>query len=228
MAIKAAVFDLDGTLYPYARLIAVTAPLTLRNSRFFAHFARVRVAIRRTRPITDFRALQAELLARSMRIPVAQAGQLIQQVVYEQLEERFRRVRPFPYLAEALRALKESGVRLAVLSDFPVERKLQYLGLAGFWDCALTSEETGYLKPNPEPFQAVAARLALSPGEILFVGDKYLYDILGAHRVGMHTAHLTRVPENHGVADLSFRGYARFAALFEGLRIVGDPHNCQH
>ena len=112
-----------------------------------------------------------------------------------------------------------------MLSDFPVERKLRYLGLDGYWDCALTSEETGYLKPNPEPFLAVAGRLGLPPEQIVFVGDKYLYDVLGAHRVGMRTAHLTRVPENHGVADFSFRGYSRFPALVEQLGNVGKPHN---
>ncbi len=225
MPIMGAIFDLDGTVYPYSRLIANSVRFALRYPRFFAHFAKVRIELRRIRPVVDFRATQAALLARSMRIPVAQARLMIEEIIYQRLEESFRGIRPYAFLREALQGLRDSGRKLAVLSDFPVERKLQYLGLDDLWDCTLSSEETGYLKPNPEPFLAVADRLNLAPQAILFVGDKYLYDILGAHRVGMRTAHLTRVPENHGVADITFRSYANFVSMVKRVEAVGGPQS---
>jgi putative hydrolase of the HAD superfamily len=180
------------------------------------------------RPIEDFRKLQAELLARSMRIPPEWAGRLIQEIIYERLEDRFRQIRPFPNLLETLADLKAMGFKLAILSDFPVRRKLQYLGLDGVWDLAACSEETHYLKPNPEPFLAVAGRLSIPPGEILFVGDKYHYDILGAHRVGMRTAHLTRNPHGRSVADLSFRTYRDFSSRVQQIGAVTDSPNPSH
>jgi putative hydrolase of the HAD superfamily len=213
MLIKAVAFDVDGTLYPYSRLIGTSVALALQYPRFFGQFARVRIDVRRARPIEDLRRLQTELLADRLKMSVESADALIRKVIYGHLEERFRLVRPFRGVAAALSALREQELKLAVLSDFPVTRKLRYLGLDGLWDCELSSEETNYLKPNPEPFLALAGRLGLEPREILYVGDRYSYDVLGAHGVGMRTAHLSRRPAAGSVADLTFSSYASFARL---------------
>ena len=47
----------------------------------------------------------------------------------------------------------------------------------------------------------------MEPEEILYVGDHYEYDVLGAHAVGMRVAHLTRKERPDSVADFQFGGY---------------------
>ncbi|TVR54914.1 MAG: HAD family hydrolase, partial [Spirochaetaceae bacterium] len=67
-------------------------------------------------------------------------------------------------------------------------------------------------KPNPEPFVAAAECLGLSAEKILFVGNSYEYDVVGAHRAGMHAAHITSGKPN--TADFTF---SRFSELGEWL-----------
>jgi putative hydrolase of the HAD superfamily len=221
MKLKAVAFDLDGTLYPSHRLLGVFSYLALKNTRFFLHFSRVRKLIRTLRPVDDFHACQAALLAESLKISAQEAAARIRTLVYREMENRFDRVRPYTYVRETLAALKDAGYKLAVLSDFPVAGKLAALGLETYWDCRLCSEQTHYLKPNPEPFAALAACLDLRPAEILYVGDKYFYDICGARAAGMLTAHLTRKKNPDSVANFTFYSYKNFTALLE-KRIVDN------
>jgi len=210
MAIEAIAFDADGTLYPDYQMYLRSIPFFLLHSRLIRHFGKVRKRIRTIRPIDDFHSLQAELLAAELRIPAARAAELIDRHIYGTWEGLFRKVTAYPSLRGLLEELKREGFRLAVLSDLPVERKLRYLGLDGLWDCAFTCEEIGYLKPNPEPFLALADRLRLPPERIMYVGNNYRYDVVGASEVGMKTAHLSRSQAPGSRADLTFASYSQF------------------
>ena len=111
-----------------------------------------------------------------------------------------------------MRPLFPQGLRIAVLSDYPVERKLKYLGLLQEgWDVLLSSEVTQYLKPNPEPFGELLSRWGLPAEAVLYVGDNYEYDVFGACAVGMKTAYLTNRLARKSLATFSFRDYYDFA-----------------
>jgi putative hydrolase of the HAD superfamily len=103
--------------------------------------------------------------------------------------------------------LHSHGYALGVLSDFPVGDKLAHLNLPQIWNCVISSEETGYLKPQPEPFLFLASSLGTTPDRVLYVGNNYTYDILGASKVGMKTAHLARDADIDTVADIVFNDY---------------------
>jgi putative hydrolase of the HAD superfamily len=75
-----------------------------------------------------------------------------------------------------------------MLSDFPLENKIEYLGLRGKWDAILCSEATGRLKPDPLPFIKLAEALGLPPEKILYVGNSFSYDVIGAQKAGMKAA----------------------------------------
>lgn len=213
MAVKAVAFDLDGTFYPYSRMFFLSFFLALGHPWFIFQFSRVRKEIRSIRPVGNFRELQAKLLAERLAIPLDSAKEAIERIIYKKFENLFRFMKPFPCLKMTLKELKGAGYKLAVLSDFPVERKLSYLGLDGLWDYTLSSEETNYLKPNREPFLKIAEMLKVDPDEILFVGDRYHYDIVGARQVGMKTAHFAHVAEANGLADFTFNSYKDFFKL---------------
>ena len=213
MRIKAVTFDLDGTFYPYTRIFSQSLFLAVRHPLFFMHFARIRLEIRKIRPIKNFRKLQAQLLANRIAITYQESYDLIENLIYRKLIRAYKRIKPYPFLKETLFRLKGDGLKMGVLSDFPVESKLYYLGLNELWNCALCSEDSNYLKPNPEPFLMLSKCLNLPPEEILYVGDKYGYDIVGAHRAGMKAAHFARTPEPDGLADFTFYSYKNLKDL---------------
>ncbi|MCF7928956.1 MAG: HAD family hydrolase [Spirochaetales bacterium] len=215
MKIRAVVFDIDGTLYPNRSMVLRSIPFFLFHMRFVGAFGKVRREIRNARPIDVFRKVQADFLARRMKMSsVSRSEQIIDRLIYTNWERTFRGIRPFPNLRTVLDGLKEEGYLLAVLSDFPVEAKLSYLGLEGYWNCSLCSEDTGYLKPNPEPFLQIAECLRVSPEEVLYVGNNYDYDIKGASQAGMRAALLSSREARYPEADFVFSSYSEFFPLF--------------
>jgi putative hydrolase of the HAD superfamily len=137
----------------------------------------------------------------------------IQKIIYEEWVETFRRISPYSGIRKTLRKLRSRGLKTAVLSDYPVDSKLKYLGLDGLWDCAFSSEETGYLKPHPRAFLRLADRLELPTHKILYVGNTYAIDIVGARRAGMRTAYLSRSIIRRALSDIQFAGYGGFFGL---------------
>ena len=76
---------------------------------------------------------------------------------------------------------------MGLLSDFPPERKLEYMKL-NFWDVKLCSEDTGRLKPAPDSFLELARKMGKNPENMLYVGNNPGYDVAGAHAAGMKAA----------------------------------------
>jgi putative hydrolase of the HAD superfamily len=178
MTIRAVAFDIDGTLYPNIMMYLRSVLFSLGTLRFLYHYGQVRKKIRTVRPIDDFRATQARMLAEALGIPEERAARMIHDRIYTRWQRIFRGMRPFPHLAEFLGKLREWNVKIGVLSDFPVGDKLEYLGLGIDWDCVISAEDTGYLKPNPEPFTRLAECFGVEPAEILFIGNNYEYMFL--------------------------------------------------
>ena len=218
-ATRAVVFDIDGTLYPTRRIVRRSLRLIAGNLRLFSAFGKARQAMRREPPGPALRQRQAELVARSLGIDAAAAARRIEQVVYRQWPRCFGRLRPYDGVPETLAALRRKGLRLGVVSDSPFTReKLAALGLRGGWSAVVSADEVGALKPNPEPFLRIARLLDVAPGEVLFVGNSYRRDVIGAHHAGMRAAHFTRRPVRAGVADVSFAHYRRFPRVMPARR----------
>ena len=207
MKLGAVVFDVDGTLYPNRMMYTRSIPFFLKYPRLVLSFGRVRKKLREIRPVEDFYRLQAELLAEEMKIPREKAGNLVDKTIYRIWENVLKNVKIFPGLRELLHDLDTRGIKRALLSDFPIGKKMAILNLDVDWDMAASAEDVGYLKPNPEPFLYVADKLGLPVQRILYVGNHYQYDILGAGKVGMKTAHLSRGSRDGTVADFTFASY---------------------
>jgi putative hydrolase of the HAD superfamily len=101
--------------------------------------------------------------------------------------------RAFPDVMPALAALR--GRRLAVLTNGHAEQqraKLQATNLAGQFEQVFISSEIGSAKPDPAAFRHACARLGLTEGDCLFVGDDPEADIRGAMAAGMRALWLDR------------------------------------
>ena len=70
-----------------------------------------------------------------------------------------------------------------------IRRSLKRVGIGDFLDPVVVSGEVGFVKPHPAPFTAALERLALAPEKVLFVGDRWDVDLLGARNAGMRTCH---------------------------------------
>ena len=225
MRFDAVAFDLDGTLYPTHRLYALAWTRMLPRARALMAFSAARMRMRalgsdpahRRAPSADgvaFRALQADHVARRLGMGAAEAAAMIDRDFYRGPEGLFSRVRPFSGLVPALDALAASGLRIALLSDLPPLRKLGLMGLAGRFEPALCSEDSGFLKPAVEPFAMLASRMGLPPGRILYVGNNPWIDAAGAKAAGMASAIVTR--RRVADADLSFSDWRELVAFALG------------
>ena len=94
-------------------------------------------------------------------------------------------------LADHLRALREMGLQLAIVSNTflpgaTLDRHLQELGLEAFFPIRLYSSETVVRKPNPAFFELALERLGARADEAMMIGDLPKIDIRGAERAGLH------------------------------------------
>ncbi len=210
MLLRAIAFDIDGTLYPNRAMYTRSLGFALTRPRLLYHFARVRRRLRHVRPIDDFYETQLRMTAESLGTSADALRERLSRYIYSDSERVLTSVPLYAGVAELLSELS-GRVKLGVMSDFPVERKLGILGLDGNWDCSISTEEVGYLKPNPEPFTALLDCLGCAPEEVLYVGNSYHYDVVGAARAGMRTAWLNdngrRCPDSSVQPDITFRHY---------------------
>jgi HAD superfamily hydrolase (TIGR01509 family) len=99
-------------------------------------------------------------------------------------ENYMRGVQPFPGAVDAVRALHERGIKLALASSSnpdEVEYYVELLGVGDLLGGTTSKEDAQFSKPSPEIFQAALERLHCDPARTLAVGDTP-YDILAAHR----------------------------------------------
>jgi len=227
MAFKAVAFDVDGTLYPSAALYVRAWPIALRHIKLAQAFNKTRRAVRSAATTeacrssgaacgAELRRLQAAVTAERLGWSVEHTAALIDEALYVRLAECFAGIRPYRGLVEALRRLRAEGLRTAVLSDFPPRRKLELMKMGDSFEIALCSEDSGFLKPAPEPFAMLCSALNLKAAEILYVGNSARYDLVGAKAAGMPVAMLSRRPI--AGADISFSDWQKLVDFALGRR----------
>lgn len=210
MAIKAVAFDIDGTLYPNWKMHLNSIPFFALHPRLIYKFGEIRKNLRKLEHIDDFYGTQADLLAKELTIDSLQARKLIDTLFYDKWEKTFSRIKPFGNVKHVIKSIQALGLKTAVMSDFPIGRKLNYFGLENMWDVAVSSEESGYLKPDSRPFLNLSEKLGVPPQEIIYVGNSYSYDVLGSKNVGMIAGHLSPNEKDGSIADFTFSSYSDF------------------
>jgi putative hydrolase of the HAD superfamily len=93
----------------------------------------------------------------------------------------------FPDSRPALRALRERGLRLGVVSngDRAVEAILERLELRPLLDDVVVSAEVGVGKPDPAIFEHALERLGVPAGAALYAGDDAALDVAAAEAAGL-------------------------------------------
>ena len=119
--------------------------------------------------------------------PPAQADELAPLIYQRMADEYEPQAWVPPDVPETLRSLSAAGYRLAVVSNRsqPCQDELDRLGLSEYLDFSLTSGEVHAWKPDPRIFALALQQLELSPEDVLYIGDNYYADVVGARRAGL-------------------------------------------
>ena len=215
--LHAITFDLDGTLYSLRSMVLRNLPAMMGLFGFFKALHGIRDDMRGSGPVDDFRAEQVRRFAARTGMDEAKAAAMIEGIIDEKWPEMFCKVRPYAGVQEVVKTLREMGLGLAVVSDYPIEKKLRMLGLnPETFDALVVTEDVGALKPHPLPFVRVAERLGIAPRNVLHVGDREDCDVAGAHAAGM-LAGLFRpgIRGGKSAAEIVFGRWKRFVPLLK-------------
>ncbi|MBN1846303.1 MAG: HAD-IA family hydrolase [Sedimentisphaerales bacterium] len=177
---QAVVFDLDGTLVDTLRDIAGSVNVALRRYQQPGH------------PVESYRRRVGDgnrvLIQRSL---AADKQHLLEAVLQMQLDYYAGHFcvfsRPYPGIEPLLAALKERGLKLAVLSNKPDRFLRPLMGALfgeGLFDILQGQIPDVPLKPDPTSVLAVLARLGVSPDRAVYVGDSGV-DMQTARRAGL-------------------------------------------
>jgi len=94
----------------------------------------------------------------------------------------------YPETIEVLKALKEKGIKVAIVSNTPkgsAEDVIEKFELRKYVDGIFLSWETGKLKTDEDAFELVLDKLGVKKKEALMVGDSMETDVLGAEQAGI-------------------------------------------
>lgn len=89
---------------------------------------------------------------------------------------------------QVLEQLKIDGYNVGICTDLTAHiqhRKLQILDLSKYVDWLVTSEEAGAEKPSEKIFRLCSYKSQCDIRDIIYVGDDYEKDFIGASKVGM-------------------------------------------
>lgn len=94
---------------------------------------------------------------------------------------------PYSFTKPMLAKLKDMGIKTALITNGSHElqyRKLEMLDLLNDFDSIIATKDIGVHKPERGPFDIMAGRLRVRTDECLYIGDNPLNDVEGSRRAG--------------------------------------------
>jgi len=117
----------------------------------------------------------------------------------------------FPILDD----LKARDFRLGLISNATslARRVSDHLGLSKYFETIVISDEVGFRKPDKRIFRLAAKNVNLAPNRIIYVGDKFEVDVVGAKKAGMNSILLDRMgifPDAHCIRIRTLKALSRY------------------
>lgn len=187
MSLHAVLFDLDDTLHDKSA-----------NLRTFAAAQYVRAGLRALGVAAQQWEVQYVAL-NNLRIEKTEVFERLGSLFHlapslsRSLREAFdadsgRTTAPYPGVHQLLRSLRESGIRLGIVTngrDRFQRNKIEGMGVGAMVDAVLTSGGFGVKKPDLRMFLACLSALRVEPADAIFVGDDLTADVEPALALGM-------------------------------------------
>jgi len=196
--LKAALFDVDGTLLDTSEFIFQAYEYTL-DKFGLAPKTRSEMATLIGKPLETC----YELLAPGVHIAgIADIKDIkdIRELAKELAKthryfqsEHLDLSKPYPGTATALEALKIAGIKIAAVTTRQRSSSVKTLELAGiseFIDFVVALEDVTHLKPDPEPVLKALAYLNVQPVDAIMTGDSDV-DIFAGKNAGTATVGVT-------------------------------------
>lgn len=218
----AVVFDLYGTLvheFPRADFYGVVRDMARELGADPDAFERAWTASAVVRQTGRYASVADNLLAICRELGIEPADGMVERAAGHRIAMYRRHFRPRPGAEETLRAVKDAGCAVALVSmctpDTPALWRVTEL--ARFVDVEVFSSEVGLRKPEPRIYLLAASRLGVEPAACLYVGDGAYGELTGAAGVGMRPVLIRDPREDHTMA-LRLEGQE-----WDGERIASLP-----
>lgn len=222
--------EVDAVFFDFGDTLATLAP---SKEELFIHAARSvglqleLAAVRRAYQIVDFHNKYSSLHVRERESFYEHYNGLVAEALgisgslsrlLPALAEQFRRNtqwRLFDEVPEALVLLREQRLPLALVANWDTNLSdlVQQFGIRQEFSAVVSSQAAGVEKPDPALFLRAADELSLSveTQRILYVGNEYRADVLGARAAGLTPVLIDR----HSLYQHA--DCLRFASLMEWL-----------
>ena len=138
----------------------------------------------------------AECIADTLKRLGRYSDELCDTMIKKRIEtkiEVFKEESLHPHVIPMLKALKEKGIKIAVISNCYDEEVVTIRNscLFSYIDVPILSYEQGVCKPEKLIYDRCLAELGLSAGECLYVGDGGSKELYAAKDAGMHPVQCT-------------------------------------
>jgi 2-haloacid dehalogenase len=130
----------------------------------------------------------------ALEMTAEQAGVKLRDDDKQAITAQMRQLPAHPEVADALRRLRDAGLRLASLTNSTEEvarAQLRHAGLIDTFDLVLSADTVRRLKPAPEPYRMAAERLGVAVDQVRLIAA-HAWDVAGAARAGCATAFVAR------------------------------------
>jgi putative hydrolase of the HAD superfamily len=197
--IRAICFDLDNTLWDVWPVIlraeksmydflAARYPKTVANLTTEAlRDARNQVAVDHPQMSHDFTFLRKQAL-RNLAALHGYPDVLVDEAFQVFIDAR----NDVALYEEVMPALTTLQARYRLFTASNGNADLQKIGIAHLFERSIAARQVGALKPDPIVFQKVIEGTDLDIGEVIYVGDDPLMDVVGSRAAGMHPIWINR------------------------------------
>ena len=213
------VFDLFGTLLDVASLRDVAATVASAPAAFVATWREKQIAYSFASAIMGTHEDFDAITSHALRYAEAKYGVTLDEGTRKHLVDAWCNLRAYDDVVPAMRALRERGIRCAVLTNgtpATAAAATANAGIDALLDITLSVESAGVFKPDRRVYALATAYYAVPAERLLFVTSNG-WDATGAAAFGMRVAWCNRTgapAETFGPApDWTIGGLHALAAI---------------
>ncbi len=217
MSVTWATFDCYGTLIDWeggvADALAPLLPLGVDRHELATRYIEIEKSIEGERYLP-----YATVLDRAGRALLAERGVTLSPDDVCPLPDSIHRWQPFAEVSTTLRALRERGVRLAILSNVDrdlIASSIRHLGVSP--DLIITAEDARSYKPAPGHWRLFRERSGATVEETVHVGASVYHDMVPARALGYRTVLIARHGESSPAALRTIPDLSRLRETIQAL-----------
>ncbi|TKI71538.1 pyrophosphatase PpaX [Lysinibacillus mangiferihumi] len=179
MAVKALLFDFDGTLLNTNDLI-IQSFMHVLEERFPGQYS----------PKDCLKFMGPSLKQTFSELTPGEEDEMMAKYRAWNETHHDELVTEFPDVVSTLEQLKSMGIKLAIVStkrNAMIDRGLKILGASHLFEVIVGTDDVQHVKPDPEPVLLALTRLGVAKEDAIMIGDNS-HDIEAGHNAGVRAA----------------------------------------